>query len=208
MRAVQSDTDLVKGLLSTDQASQSRAVEQVLAAIKPSIIDHVRANSGSREDGLAIATDTVVELWKAAMAGKYAVQTTAQLTTWCFGTARNLWLKELRRRRRFDNGGLSAGNEPVETHTPEAEIMETEVDPQETARQQHALRAFDRLGPDCQQLFRMDADKKKPEEIMLAMGWKDQDYVRLKRFRCRKAFNQFNEEERGSMSASLQPARA
>lgn len=207
MRVVRSDADLLQGLLSADQASQSRAVDQVLAKIKPVIVNHVRANSGSREDGLAIATDTVVELWKAAVAGKYTVQSNAQMTTWCFGTARNLWLKELRRRRRFDNGGLGAGNEPVETHTPEAELMESEVDPQETARQQNALRAFDRLGADCQQLFRMDADKKKPEEIMLAMGWKDQDYVRLKRFRCRKAFNQFHEAERNSMGAYHQPAR-
>ncbi len=208
MQVVRSDADLVEALLSTHQASQSKAVDQVLARIKPAIIDHVRANSGSREDGLAIATDTVVELWKAAAAGKYTVQPNAQMTTWCFSTARNLWLKELRRRRRIDNGTLGTGNEPVETHTPEAELMEMEVDPQETARQQNALRAFDRLGPDCQQLFRMDADKKKPEEIMLAMGWKDQDYVRLKRFRCRKAFNQFHEEERGSVGAILQYARS
>lgn len=208
MQVHRSDADLVQALLSTDQASQSRAVDHVLARIKPAIIDHVRANSGSREDGLAIATDTVVELWKAAATGKYTVQPNAQMATWCFGTARNLWLKELRRRRRFDNGALGAGNEPVETHTPEADLMELETDPQETARQQNALRAFDRLGPDCQQLFRMDADRKKPEEIMLAMGWKDQDYVRLKRFRCRKAFNQFHEEERSSIGASLESARS
>lgn len=84
--------------------------------------------------------------------------------------------------------------------------MAQENDREELGKRQTALSAFDRMGADCQQLFRMDAERKKPEDIMLAMGWTDPDYVRLKRFRCRKAFSKFHEEELRSRVAHQVPA--
>lgn len=203
-----SDQEILAALRGADARAQERAVEALLTRIRPALIHYVRANSGTREEGVDLANEVVVELWKKANDAAFTLNEGVQLSSFAHRVGMNLWLKELRRRGKLvrDNGVEGGGYEPVDPHTAADQLMAQEIDREELAKRQTALNAFDKLGTDCQQLFRMDAEKRKPEEIMLAMGWKDQDYVRLKRFRCRKAFTKFHEEELLSRGVHLQPA--
>ncbi len=209
MATVPSDNEILEALRGSDLRAQERAVAALLDRIKPPLIHHVRLNSGTREQAIDLANEVVVEIWKKANDPAFQLNEGVQLSSFAHRVGINLWLKELRRTKRLvhDNGVEGGGYEPVDPQTPEDEMMEQEPDRNALAEQQIALSAFDRLGADCQQLFRMDADDRKPEEIMLAMGWADQNYVRLKRFRCRKTFNKFREEVSIISGVRIQPAR-
>lgn len=202
-----SDQEILAALRGMDTRAQERAVEALLGRIKPALIHYVRANSGTREEGVDLANEVVVEIWKKANDPAFQLNEGVQLSTFAHRVGINLWLKELRRRGKLvhDNGTEGSGYEAVDPHTPEDEIMDKENSKEALGQLQTALGAFDKLGADCQQLFRMDAEDRKPEEIMLAMGWKDQDYVRLKRFRCRKAFQKLLSDERISQGVRIQP---
>lgn len=194
------DAEITDALKGDNQLHHSRAVGDLLNQIKPALIHYVKQNSGEREDGVGIANDVIVALWKAIQAGKFELRATASLSTWCNSTGRNLWLKELRRRRSKsgDNASATAGIEPADSITPIDLITDGEDDLSASERRHRAWRAFNKLGPDCQRLFQMDLKDQSAEEIMQELGYKNLDFVRLKRFRCKKGWIDLYGKENGN----------
>ena len=75
----------------------------------PAILAHIMKNSGSREDGEEILQRTVLTVWEKVNAGKYEGR--GKFGQYFFSVAANLWLDELRRRRRKPIQALGKGEE-------------------------------------------------------------------------------------------------
>lgn len=191
------DAELISALRSSDQLLQSRAIDVLLKQIKPSLIHYVKQNSGSQEEGVTMANETVVALWEAVGRGRYQPQVGVKLSTWCNSVGRHLWLKELRRRksRGVDNREGGRGNEPVEAITPVDIITAVEDHNLVSAEMQRAWRAFKKLGPDCQRLFRADLDELPEEEIMRSLSMTNLGSVKVKRHRCKAKWIELYKQE-------------
>lgn len=191
------DEELISALGGSDQLLQSRAVDVILKQIKPSLIHYVKQNSGSHEEGVTMANETVVALWEAVGRGRYRSQEGVKLSTWCNSVGRHLWLKELRRRksRSSDNLGVGAGNEPAGSDTPVSIIEAVEDHKLVSANMQRAWRAFKKLGQDCQRLFRADLDELPEEKIMEALSMTNPGSVKVKRHRCKAKWIELYKQE-------------
>ncbi len=191
------DAELISALGGSDQLLQSRAVDVLLKQIKPSLIHYVKQNSGSHEEGVTMANETVVALWEALGCGRYRSQEGVKLSTWCNSVGRHLWLKELRRRkgRSSDNPEGGRGNEPVESDTPLDIITAVEDHKLVSADMQRAWRAFKKLGPDCQRLFRADLDELPEEGIMRSLSMTNLGSVKVKRHRCKAKWIELYKQE-------------
>ena len=182
-----SDQEIIEALRSDDQLLQSRAVGMLLIPIKASLVHYVRANSGTHEEGVMMANECVVVLWEKVRANSFQLHADTKLSTWCVRVGMNLWLKELRRRkvRAGDNLDGGQGNEAVDTSTPLDIITAVEEHKLVSDDMQRAWRAFQRLSPECQQLFRADLENRPDEEIMRELTMTNVGSVKVKRHRCK-----------------------
>lgn len=196
-QTLMSDQEIVEAVRSSDQLLQSRSVDALLKQIKPALIHYVKQNSGTHEDGVIMANETVVVLWEALGKGTYQRHEATQLSTWCNSVGRNLWLKELRRRKGkvSDNREGGLGNEPTDPVTPEDLITAMEEHKQVSADMQRAWRAFKKLSPECQKLFQADLDGRPEQEIMHELAMTNLGSVKVKRHRCKAKWIELYRQE-------------
>jgi RNA polymerase sigma factor (sigma-70 family) len=182
------DSEIIAGLGSANQLLQSRAVGVLLKQIKDPLVHYVKQNSGSREEGLEMANEAIVALWRSSGEGKFELRADVKLSTWCVSVGRNLWLKELRRRRTKggDNPIGVAGNEPSDGITPYDILTTVEEHRLVSNEMQRAWRAFKKLGSGCQHLFQADLEDKPEEEIMRLLEVTNLGSVKVKRHRCKE----------------------
>lgn len=182
-----SDPDIIFALRDGDQLAQSRAVGALLAPLKKTLVHYVTTNSGTSDEGAWLANETVVVLWEKIRSGTFKLNADTMLTTWCVAVGKNLWLKELRRRktRTGDNPAAGKGMEAVDTSTPLDVVTAVEEHKLVSDDMQRAWRAFKKLSPECQQLFRCDLENKPDEEIMHQLTMTNVGSVKVKRHRCK-----------------------
>lgn len=195
------DHEIIDGLRSANQLLQSRAVDVLLKQVKEPLIHYVKQNSGTRAEGLDIASEAVVALWKSDGEGKFQLRADVKLSTWCVSVGRNLWLKELRRRKTWsgDNLGGDARNEPADGTTPEEIIIAVEDHDLVSGEIRRAWRAFKKLSAGCQQLFQADLEARPEEEIMRLLEVTNMGSVKVKRHRCKEKWIGLYKQEPISM---------
>lgn len=194
-----SDATIIEALHGGDRVHQNAAVKVLLERIRPALIGHVQRNSGTRDDGRMIANEVVVVLWQAVQRGTYQLRADARLSTWCHTVGVNLWLKELRRRKRTaDNLGPDDGIHTVDPTTPFDRSTEAEDHTSVPDAVQRAWDAFNRLGADCQRLLRMDMADTPEEEVAAELGMSNVGSVKVKRCRCKKRWVELYKAEAAS----------
>ncbi len=195
-----SDAEIVEALRGTNQLVQSRAVDTLLRQLRPAVLHYVRANSGTYEEGVMMAQEAVVVLWERIGSGAFVLHSDVKVNTWCTRVAMNLWLKELRRRRVrvADNRSQEVGNEAVEGSTPLDIISAVEEHRLVSDDMQRAWRAFNKLGADCQRLFRADLENKTEEEIMRELDMTNVGSVKVKRHRCKAKWIELYKHEKSA----------
>ena len=129
----------------------------------------------------------MVVLWEKIRANAFQLHADTKLSSWCVRVGMNLWLKELRRRkvRAGDNLDGGQGNEAVDTSTPLDIITAVEEHKLVSDDMQRAWRAFQKLSPECQQLFRADLENRPDEAIMRELTMTNVGSVKVKRHRCK-----------------------
>ena len=174
------DPEIIAGFLGRDQLVQSKAIGMLEGQIKAPLIHYVRANSGTRQEGVDLMQEVIVAIYQLVKKPDFMLNSGAKLSTLAQSIGRNLWLKELRRRKAHggDNIREGEGNEPAEMETPLDVIVDTE-------RLDRAWRAFEKLGPDCQKLLRMAMSGNTPEEISAELGYTNEGSQRVKKHKCK-----------------------
>ncbi|MEM6805240.1 MAG: sigma-70 family RNA polymerase sigma factor [Bacteroidota bacterium] len=88
------DQQLLDGLLSHRKGSIAEIRKRAL----PMILELVQKNSGGREDGKDIFQQALIELYRLGKKSDFVLR--SKITTLLYGIAKNLWMNELKKRKR------------------------------------------------------------------------------------------------------------
>jgi len=84
------------------------------------IANHVFQHSGNEDDVKDLMQDTLVAIWQNVR--KPDFQLSAKLSTYLFAIAKNLWLKQLEKRKRIKGEQFITGKEMADTQDPEEKM--------------------------------------------------------------------------------------
>jgi RNA polymerase sigma factor (sigma-70 family) len=143
---------------------------QGLYNILPLVRKYVATNSGSVEDARDIFQDALVVLYRKATSGDFTFH--GSLKAYIMGVVKNLWMKELRQRKKMPRD--EAGNDIADIPHPEEETAFTS-----------AKAAFNLLGEKCRQLLILFYFKKKSlREIAAELSFSDEMVAKNQKYRC------------------------
>ena len=164
----------------------------------------VTRNTGSPDDAEDILQESLIILWERVRTGKH--EYTAQLGTFIYATARNLWLQRLARRNREvpsgqmqfpsnaprGSGGISGSdrrNEPTDGDPDPLALLTNEEEASAIAR------AINHLGDPCRQLLlSFYWEELTMEQIATKMGFANAETAKSKKYQCKKALERFLRE--------------
>lgn len=143
----------------------------------PWVEKHVLNNSGTEEDAGDIFQETLVILFRKRKEGSLHISTSFR--NYLIGTAKMLWLKELRRRRR--SPVISA-----EVTDEESLAENISLEAEEKSRYRLYQKYFMRLAEDCRKILQWFYSKVPLAEIARRMGYKSENYARKRKFKCKE----------------------
>lgn len=139
----------------------------------------VTKNSGTVDDAQDILQEALVVLWERVKTGRFEYQ--AQLGTFIFATARNLWMRRLARMRREGPTTVDAENTPDGMPSVLDEMIESE----EAAMVSSAL---DELGEPCRTLLLLFYwEEQSMVQIAEKMHFANAETAKSKKYQCKKA---------------------
>jgi RNA polymerase sigma factor (sigma-70 family) len=138
------------------------------------IANHVFQHSGNEDDVKDLMQDTLVAIWQNVRKPNF--QLSAKLSTYLFAIAKNLWLKQLEKRKRIKGEQFITGKEMADTQDP-AEKMD------------HSLvqKAMDLLQDKCRNILIMFYfDGFDMDTIAKANGLSSATVAKAKKYQCLK----------------------
>ena len=138
------------------------------------IANHVFQHSGNEDDVKDLMQDTLVAIWQNVR--KPDFQLSAKMSTYLFAIAKNLWLKQLEKRKRIKGEQFITGKEMADTQDP-AEKMD------------HSLvqKAMDLLQDKCRNILIMFYfDGFDMDTIAKANGLSSATVAKAKKYQCLK----------------------
>lgn len=155
------------------------ALAELYRANRKPIRALVTKNNGTVDDAEDMLQEALVILWERVRTGKF--EYTAQLGTFIFGTARNLWLRRLARSRREIPGTAEGADAASDDPGPLDLMVETE----EAAM---IARALDHLGEPCRKLLLLFYwEEHSMDEIASQLGFANAETAKSKKYQCKKA---------------------
>ena len=159
------DTEIIDHLKND---KYSKAIKG-LYSILPSVKQYIKANNGSGEDAQDIFQDALVVLYKKVQTGEFVLF--VPLKTYLYAVVKNLWMQELRKRKK-----LPAGEVPGDI----ADLV-TDEEPGFNI----ATAAFNLLGEKCRQMLILFYFKKKSfKEIAKDFSFSDERVAKNQKYRC------------------------
>lgn len=174
-----------EGLLAGD----SDTINYVYQTLGPKIIGYVMNNSGTKEDGKELFQNAYVKAFQNLKDGKYREE--GKFEQWFNQIAKNIWLEELRQRRR--SAAQNIDDVPSISDTNPEDLA------QSLLKNQHldALhRALTRLGEPCRSmLYRFHGEESvSSQELAEEMG-KNDGAIRAQLRRCRQELAKLLKDE-------------
>ena len=136
-------------------------------------------DAAQNESFLDVLQEALIVLWERVRSGRF--EYTAQLGTFVFATARNLWLRRLARMRR-ERPGIPDGIDVPDDRDSALDIM------MESERSRLLERALHQLGEPCRELLMLFYwEELSLNDIAQRMGFANADTVKSKKYQCKKA---------------------
>lgn len=136
---------------------------------------------GSDDDAQSILNFTLVQLLKGVMEKKdFAIE--SNINSYLFGIARNLWLQELRKRKKLPSS-LPEDFVAVD-ETPPIDLLINDENKRKTLAQ-----VLEKLGRNCKQVLMLWAANYRMKEIATQLNYKSEGVVRKKKLLCMKELN-------------------
>jgi RNA polymerase sigma factor (sigma-70 family) len=166
------DHDLITALR---QNNYSRAVKGLYRHYAP-VQKYILANNGSRGEAEDVFQDALVILHQKINNPQFVLQSALQ--TYLTAIAKNLWLHELRRKKKWLPGQL-----------PDAAGETMHSDAEEYVR---AKTAFEKLGDACRELLTLFYHAQKSyTDIAVELGYSDAATAKNQKYRCLQKAKEF-----------------
>lgn len=144
----------------------------------PSIRNFICINSGNDEDAEDIFQDSIIVLYKKIRDNDLELQ--CSFKTFLFSVSRNLWLKELERRK--------IGREKLELIDELGDLDGTDDIKMEGDEKYHLYQKhFAELSEKCRELLKLFYQKVPLREIAEIMGFSSEKYAKKRKYQCKEA---------------------
>jgi RNA polymerase sigma factor (sigma-70 family) len=174
-------TDDAKILDLVRQGDEEALVRLYEVNRKP-IFNFILHNHGTSDDAEDLLQEAVIILWERVRAGRYRHE--AKLSTFIYGTVKNLWLRRLARRRRETNPGPDSENVPNTEDSPLEKLIERD-------ELEWITRGLAMIGEQCRRLLLLFYwEERSMEEIAAEMGFANAETVKSKKYQCKKGLEQ------------------
>jgi RNA polymerase sigma factor (sigma-70 family) len=145
----------------------------------PLIQVYIQRNSGSFEDAEDVFQDGMMALFDRSRDNTFCLN--AGLQTYFFAICRNIWLQRLERKGRLQyRGELMVLEKEVKYSRGSDEEKEDNL-----ARQRLFYRHFSNIPKDCQKILKLFFQKVPVREIACEMGFKDENYTKVRKYLCK-----------------------
>jgi RNA polymerase sigma factor (sigma-70 family) len=164
-------------ILDLIQRGDEEALVILHHAHRRAITGYVLKNSGTNDDAQDVLQESLVILWERIRSGRF--QQTAQLGTFLFGIAKNLWRRSLARSRR--ESPLDAESEVSDDAISALERMVGEEEKIMVAE------ALEGIGETCRQLLLLYYwEELSMEQIAVRMGFANAATAKSKKYQCKR----------------------
>ena len=168
-----SDSKIVE-YLNEGGRKESRAIQQLLDQNRSKISSYVLKNSGNSSDAETILVEGVTELVFNVRKGKFRGDST--LSTYLFAICRSLWLKSLKKNKRYaDDDGIilmeDSSDSPLQMFNEQQ--IKSEVS--------YLLSS---VGEACKKVLEMWSQHYSMQDISVQLGYKNSQIAMNKKNRC------------------------
>ena len=168
----QNDQQLIKAIRNGDDSALAYLYDKNIRMI----MKYILQNNGTESDAIEVLQDALVVLWEKILKEDFIL--TSKLSTFLFGIARNIWLRELARRKKLINlDGLR--NNPDDLPDAAEKIEKDEL--VEIIKQ--CMRKLSNL---CQNiLVKFYFEERSMLEISQHLGLANEDVAKSKKYQCK-----------------------
>lgn len=169
------DDEIISGILNKDDA----ALEYIYNKYYPMIQHLITSNSGNDEDAKDIFQEAVIVIFKKIKLGNFKL--TSTFKTYLYSICKNIWLKELERRKyKFEN------IENIDTDIIIDDSLENIDEYITDTRKRLFQRYFATLSQDCQKVLILFLKNLSLKEIANIMGYKSDKYAKKRKYQCKE----------------------
>ncbi|MCW5924010.1 MAG: sigma-70 family RNA polymerase sigma factor [Saprospiraceae bacterium] len=175
--------------LSALRSEDDRSLEALIAHFQPDIMRRLKKWGASHAEAEDIFYICIEALHWAAQMPDFQL---TDCRAWLRKAAWFQWLKELRRKKRFDNGVTP---EDLAVYSPETDVLINEA-LDNVARRSLIWEHIERLSDRCRRLLILAVREERGyDEIAREMGYSDADSARQQRFKCQKRLKELIEKD-------------
>ena len=139
----------------------------------------IARNNGTHDDYEDMLQEALVVLWERVRAGRF--EYSSKLSTFLFGTVKNIWLRRLAKAKREIPTDLQSDDQA----DPTGSVLDTMIENEETAAVRNAL---EKIGEQCKKLLLLFYwEECSMEEIAGEMGFANAETVKSKKYQCKKS---------------------
>jgi RNA polymerase sigma factor (sigma-70 family) len=169
-----------ESLLEGIRLHDSDTLEYIYKKFYPSVKAFVNSNSGNDDDARDIFQEAIIVIYRKVNDESFVI--TCSFKTYVYAIVKNLWLKELERRRTGDVTLKTEGDFDVAEETLDGEPFGDPKSERFKLYQKHFLT----LSEDCQKVLRLFFAKQSLKEISQVMGFGSEKYAKKRKFQCKE----------------------
>jgi len=169
-----------ESLLEGIRLHDSDTLEYIYKKFYPSVKAFVNNNSGNDDDARDVFQEAIVVIFRKVNDESFAI--TCSFKTYVYAIVKNLWLKELEKRKTSGVTLKTEGDFEVAEETP---IDGSFGDPK-SERYKLYQKHFLTLSEDCQKVLRLFFAKQSLKEISQIMGFGSEKYAKKRKFQCKE----------------------
>jgi RNA polymerase sigma factor (sigma-70 family) len=173
IRFFTTDQQLIESIHRNDDSALAHLYEKNIRMI----IKYILQNNGTEKDADVYLQDALVILWEKIRRQDFTLK--SKLSTFLYSVVKNLWLRELARRKKFT--GLDVlQDQPASNPESDDEIESEEV-------KEIVKNCMARLSEICRKiLIAFYYDELSMQEISRQLGLANEDVAKSKKYQCKK----------------------
>lgn len=166
-------------ILDMIRKGEEQALVLLYESNRRMISSFVARNNGTHDDYEDLLQEALVILWERVRAGRF--EYSSKLSTFLFGTVRNIWLRRLARAKREVPTDLQADEHP----DTGASTLDTLIENEESLAVRNAL---EKIGELCRKLLLLFYWEERPmDEIAKELGLANAETAKSKKYQCKKS---------------------
>ena len=168
-----SDGEIIRGILEHDETVLKVVYQDQFSVIK----QLVKMNNGDDDEANDVFQDAIIVIYNKIK--KNDLKLHVSFGTYLYSVAQNIWLSELKRKRR-----KVENFEKLEIISEETDVHEDIV---RSEMHKMVWQHFEKLSKDCQKVIKLFIDGKSISEVTQIMNYSSEQHTKNRRLRCKNA---------------------